>query len=598
MTTWRKIITLYQTNRRGIVYYILLKAVFFGLLILALRWLKSELLTDNEFVYDLNILKYFSPDDVFAFLVVGMFWLLFFVLERNFLIFYFVNKYKQGNITPKIFWRDFLLTQFTQLKIFLLEAIIDLLNIALFSVVIYTTYYFLGINVVFYFIVGLLTVILIYILIDKLLRFIFVMYSFFDNPREKNIFVYFAREFAFKKKKQFFLIIFKTSLIFLFIFGGSLILAELGRYLIGWLDNFQGQVYLLVALLFGQALFFFAVNIMIYVFLFFKLAEAYFEEKATYLKSVEEEGEGQFFKKIKYRILIRGIAVMVLVVFLIGLYLYFVQITFVILVGENKPKLIFAHRGFSEYEVQNSLPAFRRAVGEADFIELDVQITKDGRLVIFHDENFKKLTGEVGVVGQRDFAEIKTYTVTENKKIKDNEADTEIKQARIILLEDVLRELGGKVKFAVEIKNTDKNRSEELVVKLNNLIQQYKLADKVLIISLDYDVLQLFEKINPEIKRGLILTYPLSDLKQFDVDFYFINSLINSEGLIKEAHKLGRPVYFWNFSFWRNDFEKEYVLGADGFVTDNPTKTKKQIEWYREMPLSKKVNVIFKNLLR
>ncbi len=598
MTTWRKIITLYQTNRRGIVYYILLKAVFFGLLILALRWLKSKLLTNNELVYDLNILKYFSPDDVFAFLVVGMFWLLFFVLERNFLIFYFVNKYKQGNITPKIFWRDFLLTQFTQLKIFLLEAIIDLLNIALFSVVIYTTYYFLGINVVFYFIVGLLTVILIYILIDKLLRFIFVMYSFFDNPREKNIFVYFAREFAFKKKKQFFLIIFKTSLIFLFIFGGSLILAELGRYLIGWLDNFQGQVYLLVALLFGQALFFFAVNIMIYVFLFFKLAEAYFEEKATYLKSVEEEGEGQFFKKIKYRILIRGIAVMVLVVFLIGLYLYFVQITFVILVGENKPKLIFAHRGFSEYEVQNSLPAFRRAVGEADFIELDVQITKDGRLVIFHDENFKKLTGEVGVVGQRDFAEIKTYTVTENKKIKDNEADTEIKQARIILLEDVLRELGGKVKFAVEIKNTDKNRSEELVVKLNNLIQQYKLADKVLIISLDYDVLQLFEKINPEIKRGLILTYPLSDLKQFDVDFYFINSLINSEGLIKEAHKLGRPVYFWNFSFWRNDFEKEYVLGADGFVTDNPTKTKKQIEWYREMPLSKKVNVIFKNLLR
>jgi glycerophosphoryl diester phosphodiesterase len=596
MTTWKKIITLYRINRRGIIYYILLKAIFFGLLVLAVRWLKSKLLTDNQFIYDLNILKYFSPDDIFALLVVGTFWLLFFVLERNFLIFYFVNKHKRGRISYRIFWREFLLTQFIQLKIFLLEMVVSLLNVILFSIAIYVSYYFVGINFIFYIISSLLTSVFIYILIGKLLKFIFIMYSFFDNTREKNIFIYFAKDFGFAKKRQFLVIVLRAVLVFILILGIGFGIAWLGQYLVGLLSNFSARVYLLVIILFGQAIFFFTANIMIYVYIFFKLAEDFFD-KTFSQSALERKDVIKFPKKyFKNTVTFRVVSVTLLSIFLVGLYLYFVQITLTVLADENKSKLIFAHRGFSEYNVQNSLPAFREAVGRADFIELDIQITRDGKLIVFHDKNFEKLTGQVGIATQRDFGEIKNYILKENKELPGRGGV--IKTEKIILLDDVFKELAGRINFAVEIKNTDKSREQEVVSRLNNLIKKYNIINDVTVTSLDYDVLQLFKKVNPKIKRGLILTYPISDLGKFDVDFYFINSLINSEGLIKQAHKLGRPIYFWSFSFWQDDFEKEYVLGADGFITDNPLKTKEEIRWYRKMPLTEKVNIIFKNMLR
>jgi glycerophosphoryl diester phosphodiesterase len=596
MTTWQKIITLYRTNRRGIIYYILLKVIFFGLLILAVHWLKSKLLTDNQFVYDLNILKYFSPDDIFALLVVGIFWLLFFILERNFLIFYFVNKHKRGKISYRIFWREFLLTQLTQLKIFLLEVAVSLLNVILFSIAIYVVYYFVGINFIFYIISSLLTIGFMYVLVGKLLKFIFMMYYFFDNPREKNIFIYFAKDFSSAKKRRFLIVLVRAILAFILILGISLGITWLGQYLVGLLNSFLTRVYLLGIILFGQAILFFAVNVMMYVYIFFKLAEAFFDKTFSQLE-LEYKGVIKFPKKyFKNRTIFRVVSVILISVFLVGLYLYFIQITLIVLADEKKPKLIFAHRGFSEYNVQNSLPAFRESVGRADFIELDIQITRDGKLIVFHDENFKKLTGQVGVATQRDFGEIKKYILKENKQLPGE--GKVVKTGKIILLDDVFGELAGKINFAVEIKNTDRSREQDVSNKLNNLIKKYDIINNVIVTSLDYGALQSLKKINPSIKRGLILTYPISDLGQFDVDLYFVNSLINSEGLIKQAHKLGKPIYFWSFSFWQNDFEKEYVLGADGFITDNPLKTKKEINWYRRMPLAEKVNIIFKNMLR
>ena len=87
-------------------------------------------------------------------------------------------------------------------------------------------------------------------------------------------------------------------------------------------------------------------------------------------------------------------------------------------------------------------------------------------------------------------------------------------------------------------------------------------------------------------------------MSKFDVDFYVANSLIGSQKLIRQAHKLGRPIYFWNFEFLTSDFEKEYILGADGFVVDNPILAKQDILKYNNMPLVKKIKIIFKYFLK
>ena len=68
---------------------------------------------------------------------------------------------------------------------------------------------------------------------------------------------------------------------------------------------------------------------------------------------------------------------------------------------------IYAHRGASGYAPENTLRAFALAADMgADGVELDVQISKDGRLVVFHDDELSRLTGFTGSVADYTYAEL------------------------------------------------------------------------------------------------------------------------------------------------------------------------------------------------
>ena len=585
---FKRIISFYRNNKEAIIYYTLFKVIVFWVFVLAVKFLKSRLTIDSQFVYDLEILKFINPNDVFVLIVLGIFWIISFILERNFLIFYFVNKFKKKRIKFKLFLKDFLLKQFVQLKLFLLEISINLFYVSIFSLALYADYYFFKFSLIFYLLAILIAGIVFYWSVKKFIKFIFVMFTFFDNPTEKNIFKYFSLEVSRDRFIKTIAVVLKSTIFFFLISGISLGIAWLVEQFILRIDYFAWQVYLIVLVLFLQIIFLFAVGIMVYIFVFLKLAEIFFG-KTISRKIVDKDNSGKTLKIKTGRILVGS----VLLIGLIGVYFYLSFTIQKVLQEQNKPKLIFAHRGFSDHYVQNSLPAFKGAVGRADFAELDVQITKDNKLIVFHDKNFKKLTGQVGIASQRNFSEIHGYRVREYKKSLGKEMTSPV-----ISLEDVLQNLAGKINFAIEIKNTDPNKEDEIVRRVAKLMQKYKIKDSSVVISLDYGILQKLKKIDPKIKRGLILTYSVNNLNKFDVDFYFVNSLINSDALIKQAHKLGRPIYFWRFEFVKDDFEEEYILGADGFVADNPSETRSKIMKYKKMSLPHKINIILKNLLK
>ena len=74
--------------------------------------------------------------------------------------------------------------------------------------------------------------------------------------------------------------------------------------------------------------------------------------------------------------------------------------------------LIIAHRGASAEKPENTLAAFRRALAlEVDGIELDVQVTRDGVPVVFHDASLSRLTGVRGSVARKTWAELQTLRV-------------------------------------------------------------------------------------------------------------------------------------------------------------------------------------------
>lgn len=105
-------------------------------------------------------------------------------------------------------------------------------------------------------------------------------------------------------------------------------------------------------------------------------------------------------------------------------------------------KVFFAHRGLFDNNSdhpENSLAAFRRAVEAGYGIELDVQLTSDHRLVVFHDGSLNRMCGVDGMLYRYTYDELCQYSLADSDE-------------RIPLLQDVLELVAGKVPLIVEIK--------------------------------------------------------------------------------------------------------------------------------------------------
>ena len=126
------------------------------------------------------------------------------------------------------------------------------------------------------------------------------------------------------------------------------------------------------------------------------------------------------------------------------------------------------HRGMEKGEVENSLKAFSKAIELGlDFVEMDLQITKDDKIIVFHDRNLKKKTSLRG--------KPKDFTL---EKIKDTHIETEAGKDKIPTLEQVfklVKNQSDNLKMILELKSDFKLNI------LNNLIQKYKFQNSILI---------------------------------------------------------------------------------------------------------------------
>lgn len=152
--------------------------------------------------------------------------------------------------------------------------------------------------------------------------------------------------------------------------------------------------------------------------------------------------------------------------------------------------LIFAHRGVhNNIDIpENSLKAFEKAIENNFNIELDVQLTKDNVLVVFHDENLKRITGCT--------KNLKDLTYNELKKLKLLNTNQTIPT-----LKNVLKLVNGKVILDIEIKNYNKINliCETLVKELSNYNYPF------IIKSFNPKIAKWFKKNKPDYIRGLLI---------------------------------------------------------------------------------------------
>lgn len=226
---------------------------------------------------------------------------------------------------------------------------------------------------------------------------------------------------------------------------------------------------------------------------------------------------------------------------------------------------ITAHRGASADAPENTLHSFEKAIEiGADYIELDVQQTADGQLVVFHDKNLKRITGKDAVLNTLTYDELLTLDC--GGWFSDEFSDTQI-----MLFSEVLELTEDKIKLNVEIKKCD--NIKEVARNTALMIEEYDCVKKCYVTSFSYQALKTVKEVNPSIKTGIIsnmMTYN-SYTKLKYIDAISLNKIFATQNIVNMAHANGKKVFVWtvNDSY---EIDKYITMGVDNIITDTPDK--------------------------
>jgi glycerophosphoryl diester phosphodiesterase len=223
--------------------------------------------------------------------------------------------------------------------------------------------------------------------------------------------------------------------------------------------------------------------------------------------------------------------------------------------------LVTAHRGASLYAPENTMAAFRAALDAgATYVELDVQHTRDGRIVVLHDRDFMRVGSDPRRVGELTAAELAAIDVG-------GRFGAAFTGERAPLLEDVIELARGRMKINVELKYNVPDAT--LAPAVIELLRREGFVDQVVITSLDPAALEQVEGIEPRLQTGHIVTAAVGDVVRTPADFLSLSSARATPAFIRRAHAAGKQVHAWTVN------KPEVMLrmieaGVDNVITDDP----------------------------
>jgi len=162
--------------------------------------------------------------------------------------------------------------------------------------------------------------------------------------------------------------------------------------------------------------------------------------------------------------------------------------------------LIIAHRGDSAHRPENTLASFASALEQgADLVEFDVQLSKDGQVVVIHDPTLDRTTSGQGKVSELTLAEIRSVSAGYPERF-----GAAFTGERVPVLAEVLGLLRGRAKAMIEIKSDSVTDAEEDGVEARMIaeIRRAGMEDEVALISFDRRALRRCQALAPEMVRG------------------------------------------------------------------------------------------------
>jgi glycerophosphoryl diester phosphodiesterase len=222
---------------------------------------------------------------------------------------------------------------------------------------------------------------------------------------------------------------------------------------------------------------------------------------------------------------------------------------------------IAAHRGSSKAAPENSLSAITQAIADgSDWVEIDVQETADGDVVVFHDSDFMRLAGVATKIWDATRADLREIDI--GRRFSPAFAGE-----RVPTLADVLDACKGRIRVLIELKYYGHQKAlEEKVV---SLVEERGMAPDIAIMSLDLDAVRKMKALRPGWRVGVLLSVSAGNLQASGADFLAVNAAFASRRFVRSAHRDGLKVYAWTVD---DPSTMSAILGrgVDGLITNRP----------------------------
>lgn len=230
---------------------------------------------------------------------------------------------------------------------------------------------------------------------------------------------------------------------------------------------------------------------------------------------------------------------------------------------------VWAHRGASGYAPENTLEAFEMAAKmKADGVELDVQLSKDGEIVVIHDETVDRVSGKKGWV--------KDLTLKELKELNVNQTHPEYERVSIPTLREVyelLKPTG--LKINVELK-TGVVFYDGIIEKVLKLTKEMGMEDRVWYSSFNHYTVKKIKEMDPAAKTGVLYADGIYEPDKYAVSLQ-ADALhpalynVQFDHVVEDCHKAGLRMHVWTVN------EPEHIemmlsAGVDAVITNYPDR--------------------------
>ena len=230
---------------------------------------------------------------------------------------------------------------------------------------------------------------------------------------------------------------------------------------------------------------------------------------------------------------------------------------------------VWAHRGASGYMPENTMEAFELAIEQrADGIELDVQLSRDGEIMVLHDESVDRVTNSSGFLKDFTFRQLKDMLV---KSGKSSEGIYRIPTLEEVL--DLMRHTDMKVN--IELKNSIflYHGMEEKVI---SIVKDLGMEEQVIYSSFNHYSLRKIREIEPDAETGLLMCDGWIDVAPYGRKVG-VNALhpavyhLQYQDFVKNCREQGLKLHVWTANR-PEEFAMVKEAGADAVITNYPDK--------------------------